>query len=210
MGDGIVVGGSYIGKTPWVDARVGEDLDMMEANALQKILVLQQEGTRLGKDKVLQKALYLLRLCFAPSVIIHLLRTIPPSIMKPHAQRFDKMVYRSLRQILGETCNHTEINTLRGQFISKAAQLSPKDGGFGLTSAEELSPYAFMASHLLVGKYVKDMYDRFLDVTDDEADAYFPDVHQLLQDGLLKDVQEFQDLETRDIFHSLSSLLLFN
>ena len=202
MEDGIVVGGSYIGKTPWVDARVGEDLDMMEANALQKILVLQQEGTRLGKDKVLQKALYLLRLCFAPSVIIHLLRTIPPSIMKPHAQRFDKMVYRSLRQILGETCNHTEINTLRGQFISKAAQLSPKDGGFGLTSAEELSPYAFMASHLLVGKYVKDMYDRFLDVTDDEAEAYFPDVHQLLQDGLLKDVPEFQDLEARDIFRS--------
>ena len=203
MEDGIVVGGSYIGKTPWVDARVGEDLDKMEANALQKILVLQQEGARLGKDKVLQKALYLLRLCFAPSVIIHLLRTIPPSIMKPHAQRFDKMVYRSLRQMLGDASDHTEINTLRGRFISMAAQLSPKDGGFGLTSAEDLSPYAFVASHLLVGKYVKDMYDRFLDVTDNEAERYFPEVHQLLQDGLLKDVPDFKDWESSNIFHSL-------
>jgi hypothetical protein len=197
------VEGSFIGKKEWVDTQITERLGEMEKNGPKKILVLQQEDTRLGQDKVIQKALHLLRLCYAPSVITHLLRTIPPSIMRPHARRFDNMAYEALRQILGDRSDHTEINTLRGLFISKAVQLSPKDGGFGLTSAEDLSPYAYMSSFLLVGKAVKDMYDRFMPVINEEAKDYFPELHELIEiRGLLKDVPEFKDLKTSDIFNS--------
>jgi len=201
MDRGIVVGGSFVGEKEWVDIQIAERIGEMEKNGLKKILVLQQEGTRLGLDKVIQKALNLIRLCYAPSVITHLLRTVSPSIMKPHARRFDRMVYDALRQILGDKCNHTEINTLRGQFISKAVQLSPKDGGFGLTSAEDLCQYAYVSSFLLIGKAVKDMYGRFMPFINEEAKDYFPELHDLIENReLLKDVPEFKEWKTSDIF----------
>jgi len=115
------VEGSFIGKKEWVDTQITERLGEMEKNGPKKILVLQQEDTRLGQDKVIQKALHLLRLCYAPSVITHLLRTIPPSIMRPHARRFDNMVYDFKAKFRSQK-RHTEINTLRGHFISKAIQ----------------------------------------------------------------------------------------
>ena len=49
----------------------------------------------------------------------------------------------------------------------------------------------------LIGKEVKDMYDRFMPVIDEEAKDYFPELHELIETRvLLKDVPEFKELKT--------------
>jgi len=204
MDDGIEIAGGFIGKVDWIDEKLSNCIQEMKDGAFRKILLLKLQGKKIGVKQSTQQAMYLLRQCVAPSIITHLLRTVPPSIMKPHARTFDKMVFEACRLILGENSDKTLIETTRGKFIAQLTQLSPKSGGFGLTSAEHLSPIAYSASFLLVGETISRVLN-FTDISTNETKLCFPELDEILKGGILKETKEFANITTEDIFESKAS-----
>ena len=125
VNDGFCVLGSPIGSEEFVArmcvAKVGQEKEF-----LQKLALLQN----------IQSACLLLRYC-GVGKITHLLRTIPPHLIRHAAQNHDSDVLTSFQSILGCNLSPSQVRQVR----IKIAQ-----GGFGLSSAAAVSPCAFVAS----------------------------------------------------------------
>ena len=86
---------------------------------------------------------HLIRPCVPVNKINHFLRTVPPRIMKEHAQRVDKMLLKSSNRIAGTTLNYDLWKELQIPVSMKTAIL-----GVGILSAEARIPSAYLASTL--------------------------------------------------------------
>jgi hypothetical protein len=99
----------------------------------------------------------ILRWCLTPASINHLLRTVPPDDIRPHARRFDDIMYRFLVSILRVNIDDSTVNpaTAAGDLIAARARLSAAAGGLGVTSAASTSFAAFLGSLCLTAHYAK-------------------------------------------------------
>lgn len=106
--------------------------------------LLEAKSKQLDKDlqRILwlgdmQTGLLLLSSCVVPR-INHLLRTMPPSVLQPHAKRHDDSVMATFASMLAPSVLH---DMARAQ-----ARLPIRNGGNGLFSAEETSRAAYLAA----------------------------------------------------------------
>jgi len=99
----------------------------------------------------------ILRWCLTPAAVNHLLRTVPPDVMRVHAARFDDIMYQLFISIIGVDGDDPSVNpaTAAGDLTAARTRLCASAGGLGLTSAKDTSAEAFLGSQCLTAHYAK-------------------------------------------------------
>jgi len=124
--EAMVVLGVPLGDTAKVRALLDAKSEQLDKD-LQRVLWLDD----------MQTGLLLLSSCVVPR-INHLLRTVPPSIIQPHAKRHDESIMATFASMLKPSVMHD---------MAKAqARLPIRNGGNSLFSAEETSRAAYLAA----------------------------------------------------------------
>ena len=186
MKDGFELLGTPVGSDTFVkDACRGK---VEKLNPLLSKLSLLQDA---------QIGVLLLRYCGVPK-IMNLLRTVPPCLVDVACVQHDDNIVTTFEEIIGIKCTDTQKQQVR---------LSIKNGGFGLTSARDTAPSAFLGAwanslnHLPVhDDYVRPMCSYVID--DLQSSNYSISTH--LNSSLHDLHNDSQSL--KEIIPSISSL----
>jgi len=199
--DGLVICGTPLGTPAFVDShlrtKVGETESLLR-RVQDALATFKQQQTENGAYLIYK----MIDWCIVP-MINHLLRSVPPRLMLPHARRFDSLIYDFVTRLVELDPNEDgAAGTITGTTAQLIMHLSRQLGGLGLASAERRAPYAYLASLALVGvPALRHLNEAFFDVHE-RADVFFPDAAANLGQLQLSSNPEVRDWTTIELLQA--------
>ena len=161
--DGIVVAGIPIGTDSFITDHVKKAADKALLTAT-KAISLHHKALGKRMQMTLARIFTLIRLCI-PSQLTYLLRTCPPSLTRPVAQRFDTDLYGLLATLFHWPPLESDDPTAKAtaQRIMATLYLPISMGGLGMDSTYRAADNAYIASIAATGPAI-------VQTTNSEAD----------------------------------------
>ena len=143
--DGVMVAGSAVGCTSFVNNKLDESMD--KTNTLAEGIV------NLAKHHLQTAALH--RYCLI-SRTIHLFRSMSPRLTKEFAVKFDTTVLQTYKQIIGLTYTEGAFARTEAQeeLLDRQLVAPTSQGGMGFKSMQEVAPMCHVAAHFLAAPLV--------------------------------------------------------
>ena len=195
---GLVVGGSPVGDTQFVQAWLSDFVDGIQSRCDK---IKQLHGVQKLTGARTQDMYRIIRWCLTPASVNHLLRTVPPHMMQMAAVRFDAIIYDLFLYILGQDPNSPLVNTAtpEGDLTAARVRLAAAAGGLGITSAAEISVAAYLGSLCLTAHLAKQVLNEEDAVDPPKISETFPFLAQAVTANMFAEIPTLKDLSLLDL-----------
>jgi len=196
-GQGILIAGSPVGDTPFVQATLSGMFDDIAG----KIAAIRTLDLATVNKRTTRQGLYkAVRFCIAPASVNYLLRTTPPAQVAMQAARFDDETYRLIMAIFSVSSSEPAANPASpdGALTKLRVHLAAAAGGLGVTSAVAASIPAYVGSVCLTAHLVQAAVgDAF---TQELAAATFPELVTALASPAFASSERLKDTTLASVF----------
>ena len=194
--DGLVIAGIPVGSPSFINAHLTEAFsDIHGVIALvsraANAALLHHRHTVMGIYKIL-------RYCLSAPKVNHYLRALPRESLAPFLPTYDRAMFTVTALLATLSAPYSDPLTNTGSISMARAQLAPRLGGLGLSSACASHPAQRMGHIALVSHIITSIVPGFTPTL--HAKGTFPDIDQLFTPSLLRSVDAIKDYNPLDFF----------